>query len=85
MPLAVVKEGDKVRVLRVSGSEVTKKHLGSLGFVPGVVVSVVAATGDTSGSSRCCWATGDNMIVAIHDSRIAVNGDVSRHVFVEPV
>ena len=72
MPLSVVKEGDKVRVLRVSGSEVTKKHLGSLGFVPGVVVSVVAATGD-------------NMIVAIHDSRIAVNGDVSRHVFVEPV
>lgn len=72
MPLAAVKVGEKARVMRVSGSEVAKKHLGSLGFIPGAVVAVVAATDD-------------NMIVAVHDSRVAVNGDVSRHVFVEPV
>ncbi len=72
MPLAMVKVGDKVRVLRVSGSETAKKHLGALGFVPGALVTVMTATGD-------------NQIVAIHDSRIAVNGDVSRHVFIEPL
>lgn len=72
MPLAIVKVGEKVRVLRVTGSETTKKHLGALGFVPGAMVSVVTSSND-------------NLIVAIHDSRIAVNGDVSRHVFIEPV
>ena len=72
MPLAMVKVGEKVRVLRVSGSETTKKHLGALGFVPGALVTVVTATDD-------------NQIVAVHDSRIAVNGDVSRHVFVESI
>ncbi len=72
MPLSIVKVGDKVRILRVIGSEMTKKHLGALGFVPGAVVVVVTATDD-------------NLIVAIHDSRIAIAGEVSRHVIVEPV
>ena len=72
MPLAIVKVGEKVRVLRVTGSETTKKHLGALGFVPGALITVVTATDD-------------NLIVAIHDSRIAIAGEVSRHVIVEPV
>ena len=72
MPLAIVKVGDKVRVLRVMGSEMAKKHLGALGFVPGAVILVVTATDD-------------NLIVAIHDSRIAIAGEVARHVIVEPV
>ena len=72
MPLASAKAGEKVRVLRVSGGETTKRHVGALGFVPGALVSVVTATDD-------------NLIVAIHDSRIAVNADVSRRIFVEPM
>ena len=74
MPLAIVKVGERVRILRVGGPETARKHLGALGFVPGAVVRVVSATA----------ADGD-LIVALHDSRIAVNGDISRHVFVEPL
>ena len=70
IPLAMAKVGERSRVLRISGQEATRKHLGELGFVPGAIVSVV-------------MAMDGNLIIAIHDSRIAVNRDVSRHVHVE--
>ena len=70
MPLTALKPGEKARIVRIAGTEAARKHLGDLGFVPGVVIGIVNAAGD-------------NMIVAIHDSRIAVNGDVTRHVLVE--
>ena len=72
MPLSMMKVGQRGRVMRISGQEAAKKHLGALGFVAGALVTVVTSMDD-------------NLIVAIHDSRIAVNGDVSRHVIVEPV
>ena len=72
MPLSMMRVGQRGRVMRISGQEAAKKHLGALGFVAGALVTVVTAMDD-------------NLIVAIHDSRIAVNGDISRHVIVEPV
>ena len=72
MPLAIVKVGEKVRVLRVTGTETTKKHLGALGFVPGALVTVVTSSHD-------------NLIVAIHDSRIAVNDATAKNVEVSNV
>ena len=41
MPLAMMKVGERARVTVVTGGDSVKKHLGSLGFVPGVVVSIV--------------------------------------------
>lgn len=70
MPLAMMKVGEKARVVAITGSDAVKKHLGSLGFVPGAVVSIVNIT---DGS----------MILGIHDSRIAVNEDLTRRVRVE--
>lgn len=70
MPLSMIQVGQKARIIRVSGLDATKKHLGSLGFTVGTVVSIVCATDD-------------NLIVAIHDSRIAINGDIANHVFIE--
>jgi len=72
MPLSMMQVGQKARVMRVSGPEATRKHLGSLGFVPGGTVQVVCAMHD-------------NLIIAVHDSRIAVSGAVANHVFVEAV
>jgi ferrous iron transport protein A len=72
MPLSMMQVGQKGRVLRISGPEATRKHLGSLGFVPGGTVQVVCALND-------------NLIIAIHDSRIAINGGTANHVFVEAV
>ena len=41
MPLAMLKRGDKARIMTIKGTDVVKKHLGALGFVPGVMVTVV--------------------------------------------
>ncbi|MCQ2368243.1 MAG: ferrous iron transport protein A [Kiritimatiellae bacterium] len=72
MSLSAVKAGRKVRILKVAGEEGTKKRLNTLGFVAGIVITVVHVS------------TG-NMIVAIHDSRIAINSEVSDNVLVEEV
>jgi len=70
MPLAMMNVGDKARVMAITGADSVKKHLGSLGFIPGVVISVVQVT---DGS----------MIVGVQDSRIAVNADLVRRIMVE--
>ena len=70
MPLAMIKVGEKARVTAVMGGDSVKKHLGSLGFVPGVVVSVVQVM---DGS----------MILGVQESRIAVNEDLARRIIVE--
>ncbi len=70
MPLSMLKEGEKARVVRVGGAEAARKHLGALGFVPGAIIRVVSVTVN-------------NMIIAVHDSRIAINGETALHVFVE--
>ena len=72
MPLSMMKIGDKCRVVRVSGLDATRKHLGSLGVVAGTVVTV-------------CQTLGGNMIIGVHDSRLAINGDLARHIHVEAV
>lgn len=72
MPLAMVEAGKKVRVAAVTGAEETRKRLGALGFVPGAIVSVVQSDG------------GD-MIVALHESRIALNADLAKRLIVEPL
>ena len=60
MTLAAMKEGERARIVRVTGDEAVKRHLGALGFVAGTVVRVV----------RTSYG---NMILAVHESRIAVN------------
>lgn len=72
MPLALLEQGKKARIAAINGADTVRKHLGSLGFVPGAVVEVVQVV---SGS----------MIVGIHDSRIAVNDELVRRIVVEPL
>ena len=72
MTLAGMKEGDTARIDRVSGEEAVKRHLGALGFVAGTIVRVV---GESYG----------NMILAVHESRIAVNDATARNVEVADV
>lgn len=72
MPLAMIEAGAKARIVSVAGQDAVRKHLGSLGFVPGAVVTVVQKTGD-------------NMIIGIHDGRVAINDTLSRKLTVEPV
>ena len=70
MPLAMMKEGEKARVVNIHGADTVKKHLGALGVVAGALVTVhhVAA---------------GNMIIGVHDSRLAINDDLARRIMVE--
>ena len=72
MVLADAGEGEKARIVRVGGDEAVRRHLGALGFVAGTVVRVVRA------------AYG-NMVLAVHESRIAVNGATAAGIEVDPV
>ena len=72
MTLATMKEGERARIVRVDGEEAVKRHLGALGFVAGTVVRVVGASYG-------------NMILAVHESRIAVNEATARKIEIEAV
>ena len=69
MPLAMIRVGEKARIVAITGTDTVRKHLGSLGFVSGVVVSVVQIS---AGS----------MIIGLQDSRVAVNEDLARRIMV---
>ena len=70
MTLATMKEGERARIVRVGSDEAVKRHLGALGFVAGVVVKVV----------RTSYG---NMIVAVHESRIAVDDATAQKIEVK--
>ena len=72
MTLDAVKEGERARIVRVNGDEAVRRHLGALGFVAGTVVRVV---GTSYG----------NMILAVHESRIAVNDATAGDIEVDAV
>ena len=72
MTLAEIGEGKKARIVHVAGDEAVKRHLGALGFVAGTVVRVV----------RVSYG---NMILAVHESRIAVNDATAAGIEVDPV
>lgn len=70
MQLSLLKRGERARIVTIKGTDLVKKHLGALGFVPGVMVTVVQLGYG-------------NMVLGIHDSRIALNGDFARRILVE--
>ena len=72
MTLAKMKEGERAGIVRVDSDETVKRHLGALGFVAGTVVRVVGASYG-------------NMILAVHESRVAVNDATAEDVEVAAV
>ena len=69
MPLAMVNIGKESAVVRITGSEDTRKFLENLGFVPGSVVTVVASMGG-------------NVIVNIKNSRVAISKEMAMKIMV---
>lgn len=72
MTLKEVLEGGRARIVRVTGEDAVKRHLGALGFVAGTVVKVVRASYG-------------NLILAVHESRIAVNDATAGGIEVSPL
>ncbi len=69
MPLTMAKVGEAVTVQKITGNEETRRYLENLGFVSGTQIEVVSSIGG-------------NVIVNVKDSRIAVNEDMARHIYV---
>ncbi len=69
MPLSMLGLGNGGRIQRISGSGEVRRFLGNLGFVEGREVKVLSDLG------------GD-VIVGILDSRVAINRDMARHIYV---
>ena len=72
MPLSLVKIGERVKVVNVTGLDAVRKHLGAMGLIPGEVIAVVQI------------AEG-NMILGIHDSRLAIGRNVAAHIMCQPL
>ena len=67
MPLATMKIGDEARIASIAGNDEIRKRLETLGFVPGTPVRVLQI------------AAG-NMILAVHESRVAIGRDVAMRI-----
>ena len=67
MPVAMMKIGDEGRISSIQGNDETRKRLETLGFVPGTPVKVLQI------------AAG-NMILAVHESRVAVGREVAMRI-----
>ena len=69
LPLSFAKAGSTMRVESVRGNAEMHRHLESLGFVDGAELDVVSSGGGT-------------VIVTIKGSRLGLNEQTARHVYV---
>lgn len=69
MPLSMADEGKRYIISKVGGRDKIKSFLENLGFVTGADITVVSKNGD-------------NVIVNIKDSRIAISSEMSRKIMV---
>jgi ferrous iron transport protein A len=69
MPIVLSKTGERRAIKRIGGSDEVKKRLESLGFTVGSEVTVVSRLGE-------------NLIVNVKDSRVALSGDLARRIFI---
>ncbi|MDR2482307.1 MAG: ferrous iron transport protein A [Treponema sp.] len=69
MPISLANNGETGAIKRIGGSEDMKKRLESLGFTVGSAVTVVSKLGE-------------NVIVNVKDSRVALSRDLARRIFV---
>ena len=69
MPLSLADAGEELTVKRIGGSPEIKKHLEDLGFNVGGTVTVINKLGE-------------NVIVKVKDSRIAINDEMARRIIV---
>ena len=68
-PLTMAKVGEKGQIKRISGRDEVKVHLAELGFVVNNEVTIVNRIGD-------------NLIVQVHESRIAIDSTLAKRIFI---
>ncbi|MBQ4288433.1 MAG: ferrous iron transport protein A [Clostridia bacterium] len=69
LPLAFCNEGEDLVIKKINGKDDVTRHLENLGFVVGGNVSIVSKMGD-------------NVIVSVKESRIAISREMAQKVMV---
>lgn len=69
MPLVYAEVGEPQIIRRIGGNPDVKKHLEDMGFTVGGEVSVVSAIGE-------------NLIVKVKESRVAVSDELARKIMI---
>ena len=69
MPLTFADIGEENIIKKIGGSPEVKKHLENLGFVAGGDVTVISALGN-------------NVIVKVKESRVAISEEMARKIMV---
>ena len=69
IPLVLADAGKDMTIKKIGGSPEKKRHLETLGFVPGERVRVVSTLGG-------------NVIVKVKESRIAISGEMAQKIMV---
>lgn len=71
-PLPMVEPGQRVRVVTIDAGQRATHRLKDLGLVPGVELRVIQSSGN------------DALIIAVGDSRLAVERGIAHKVLVQP-
>ena len=69
IPLIMTTPGEKQTIAMIRGREETKRYLESMGFLPGVAISIVS---EFNG----------NIIVNVKDARVALDKSMAAKIFV---
>ena len=69
MPISMGDNGSSYMIQRLTGSGAVRAHLNSMGFNPGTEVRLISKL---SG----------NVILAVKDTRVAINAEEARHILV---
>lgn len=69
MPLLLAKVGESNLIKKVTGKEETRLFLKKLGFVTGAAITVISSIGG-------------NLIVNIKDSRVAIDRNMAKGIFI---
>lgn len=69
MPLVYAEVGEPQIIRKIGGSPEVKQHLADMGFTVGGEVSVVSAIGE-------------NLIVRVKESRVAVSDELARKIMI---
>ena len=71
MPLVLAPKGENLQIVRVAGNQKVSHHLENLGITSGAVITLLSQDNG-------------NMIVRVHDSRLALDRDVAKLIIVRP-
>ena len=67
LPLPIAQECEVVIIKKITGNDATRLHLAEMGFTVGGKITVVTRLGN-------------NMILQVRDSRVALDGSMARRI-----